>query len=207
MGVLNTMMNKLILSRIKLGSLPLFYQCLYSVRTLAVHRKAWRTSGLLILALQSSLAVANNVTANNTVTNSTANATAIEQAQFQTENHQGSNSGVKLKTPIPTLIASPSLCELSQGQTICTMNTTLIWEVPRAGHYCLQASGQKQFLQCWENSWSGTHQLSFESGDTQTYLLVRHNNQTVAATTSVQVTTTLVQRLRAKRRRSVWRIF
>ncbi|UAA38417.1 DUF3019 domain-containing protein [Paraneptunicella aestuarii] len=116
-------------------------------------------------------------------------------------------SGVELKTPVPTLVASPGLCELQEGQTVCSMNTTLIWEVPRAGHYCLREAEQKLALRCWDNNWSGTLQVNFEAGNNQTYLLTRGENGTIAAKTTVTVTSTLVQRLRAKRRRSFWRIF
>lgn len=115
--------------------------------------------------------------------------------------------GVELKTPVPTLVASPGLCELQEGQTVCSMSTTLIWEVPRAGHYCLREAEQKLALRCWDNNWSGTLQVNFEAGNNQTYLLTRGENGTIAAKTTVTVTSTLVQRLRAKRRRSFWRIF
>ena len=129
------------------------------------------------------------------------------QAQEAQSSDNTEDLTVQLKTPVPTLVASPGLCELQQGQTVCTMNTTLIWEAPRAGHFCLHDSEQKTPLQCWENSWSGTVQLNFEAANNRTFILTRGPKGSVAAKATISVTSTLVQRLRAKRRRSFWRMF
>lgn len=115
----------------------------------------------------------------------------------------------ELKALIPTLVASPGICELNSGQTQCEMTTTLIWEVPKAGHFCLREDeGTK--LQCWQNKWSGTFQFQFKSGTNRTFILVKGSGQaagSVVANTTIAVTSTLKQRLRAQRRRSLWRLF
>lgn len=117
--------------------------------------------------------------------------------------------GLELKTLIPTLVASPGICELNAGQTQCEMTTTLIWEVPKAGHFCLQEDDGTT-LQCWENQWSGTYQFQFKAGANRTFILIRGSGQaagSVAANATIAVTGTLEQRLRAQRRRSLWRLF
>lgn len=117
--------------------------------------------------------------------------------------------GLELKTLIPTLVASPGICELNTGQTQCEMTATLIWEVPKAGHFCLQED-DGTLLQCWQNQWSGTFQFQFKAGANRTFILVRGSGQaagSVAANATIAVTGTLEQRLRAQRRRSLWRLF
>lgn len=115
--------------------------------------------------------------------------------------------GLELKTLVPTLVASPGMCELEFGQSQCVMNTTLIWEAPKAGDFCLKDTKNEQVLNCWENSWSGTFQVEFNSGDSKTFVLIRGRKGTIAANTTITVTGTLEQRMRARRRRGLWRIF
>lgn len=116
-------------------------------------------------------------------------------------------SGLELKTMVPTLVASPGMCELPSGQSICQMKTTLIWEVPKAGHFCLKDTEMEQALECWNNNWSGTHQVEFSAGNNKTYILTRGPKGTIAANITVKVIGSLEQRMRAKRRRGFWRIF
>ncbi|GGA89737.1 hypothetical protein GCM10011369_34890 [Neiella marina] len=114
---------------------------------------------------------------------------------------------IELNTEIPTLQASPALCELVKGQSLCEMNLTLIWETPRAGHFCLWDSQLTEPLRCWRDDWSGTHALPFSSEQDRTYWLTRGPDGSVAAQTTVAITWALEQRLRAKRRRAFWRVF
>lgn len=122
-------------------------------------------------------------------------------AQEQTD------SGFTLKTLIPTLVASPGICELDVGKAQCNMHTTLIWEVPKAGHFCLKEAETDQLLNCWENSWSGTYQVAFSSTEPRTYLLTRGPKGSIAANTVITVTGTLEQRMRSRRRRGFWSLF
>ena len=118
-----------------------------------------------------------------------------------------SDSGLELKTMVPTLVASPGMCELEIGDSHCNMTTTLIWEVPKAGNYCLKDADAQEILNCWESSWSGTFQVVFNSGSSKTFVLTRGPEGTIAANTTIKVTGTLEQRMRARRRRGLWRIF
>lgn len=115
--------------------------------------------------------------------------------------------GLELKTLIPTLVASPGICELDVGEATCNMETTLIWEVPKAGHYCLKEAESESLLRCWENSWSGTYQVNFGSSTSRTFLLTRGPKGTIAANTVVTVTGTIEQRMRSRRRRGLWSLF
>ncbi|MCY7294784.1 DUF3019 domain-containing protein [Alteromonas sp. a30] len=117
------------------------------------------------------------------------------------------DSGLTLKTLIPTLVASPGICELDVGETVCEMRATLIWEVPKAGHFCLKEAESKSLLRCWKNSWSGTHQIHFTSSNSQTFILTRGPSGTIAANTVVAVTGTIEQRMRSRRRRGLWSLF
>lgn len=134
---------------------------------------------------------------------------ALVSAPIVSQTDSEEDLSVELKTLIPTLVASPGICELKTGQTQCEMLTSLIWEVPRAGHFCLQEE-DGTVLQCWQNQWSGTFQFRFQSGSNRTFLLVRGSGKavgTIAANATIAVTGTLEQRLRAQRRRSLWRLF
>lgn len=117
------------------------------------------------------------------------------------------NLDIRLKTEIPTLVASPALCELQKGQTACQMDVTLLWETPRAGHYCLWASEQDSPLACWQNSWSGSYGLPFASAKQLSFWLTLGVEGGIVASTTISVTRALEQRMRAKRRRGFWRVF
>jgi len=114
---------------------------------------------------------------------------------------------IQLKTEIPTLTASPGLCEFRKGQTSCQMQATLLWETPRAGHYCIWDSEGTAPLACWQDSWSGTHTLKFISARSRTYWLTVGEQGGIAASTSISVSSGLEQRMKAKRRRGFWRVF
>jgi len=114
---------------------------------------------------------------------------------------------IELKTLVPTLIASPNTCELSQGEQRCQQQVSLIWEVPKAGHFCLWQKANNQLLKCWDNVWSGTHSIAINSEQSQSFYLTRGDKGVVVATTSLAVISALEQRLRAKRRRGFWRLF
>ncbi len=117
------------------------------------------------------------------------------------------DTGLTLKTLIPTLVASPGICELDVGESQCEMSTTLIWEVPKAGNFCLKEAETGQLLNCWESSWSGTLQLAFSSTEPRTYILTRGQDGSIAANAVVTVTGTLEQRMRSRRRRGFWSLF
>lgn len=114
---------------------------------------------------------------------------------------------IELKTEVPSLVASPELCEFKKGQTLCQMDATLLWEAPKAGHYCVWDSEHPTPLQCWKNSWSGTYSLHFSAGKNREFWLTEGIEGGIAASTTIAVTNALEQRLRAKRRRGFWRVF
>jgi len=110
-----------------------------------------------------------------------------------------------MKTPI--FIASPNVCELKKGTYLCEMKAALIWEMPKAGHYCLYEKDDVTPLQCWKNNWSGSHVLTFQSDKPVTYVLKMYQHPTVVSEVTINVIGTLEQRIRAKRRRGFLRIF
>ena len=114
---------------------------------------------------------------------------------------------IELKTEVPSLVASPELCEFKKGQSLCQMDATLLWETPKAGHYCVWDSEHPTPLQCWKNSWSGTYSLHFSAGKNREFWLTEGVEGGIAASTTIAVTNALEQRLRAKRRRGFWRVF
>lgn len=124
-----------------------------------------------------------------------------------TAQENAENWGIELKTKVASLVTSPNVCELADDQVLCEMNASLLWEVPKAADFCLWDTEQDSPLRCWQNAWSGTLQLRFVSGHNRTYLLTRGQNGSVAAKATIQVMGALEQRLRARRRRSFWRLF
>ncbi|REL30530.1 DUF3019 domain-containing protein [Thalassotalea euphylliae] len=111
----------------------------------------------------------------------------------------------------PMLIASPNVCELASGTYLCSMKAALIWEMPHTGHYCLYEQEELEPLQCWQNQWSGSHVMMFESDKPVTYILRSYQSANLLGDAIVQaninVIGTLEQRIRAKRRRRFLRIF
>lgn len=114
---------------------------------------------------------------------------------------------VNLKMKEPMLIASPAICELNKETYLCEMKAALIWEMPKAGHYCLHEIDEQIPLQCWENNWSGSYVLNFQSDKSVTYVLRQYMRLTPLAEIEINVIGTLEQRIRAKRRRGFLRIF
>ncbi|REL25780.1 DUF3019 domain-containing protein [Thalassotalea euphylliae] len=111
----------------------------------------------------------------------------------------------------PMLIASPNICELSEGTYLCEMKAALIWEMPQTGHYCLYEQDELQPLKCWPSHWSGSHVMTFQSDKPVTYVLRAYQSANLLGDVIVQaninVIGTLEQRIRAKRRRRFLRIF
>ena len=114
---------------------------------------------------------------------------------------------VKLVMKEPMLNASPNVCELQKDSYLCEMKAALIWEMPIIGHYCLFETGSSVALQCWDNHWSGSHVLTFQSDKPVTFILRPYDKSTVMAEVSINVIGTLEQRIRSKRRRRFLRFF
>lgn len=120
---------------------------------------------------------------------------------------------ITLKTLVPTLVASPSICELPQGTETCQQQVSLIWEVPKAGNFCLWIKEtesqqiQSKPLHCWQQVFNGTHQLKVNSSEAVVFYLTRGPSQQAIATTTFSIVYPLEQRMRAKRRRGFWRLF
>lgn len=132
-------------------------------------------------------------------------ALVITIACFSLQAQANGETQIKMKAPI--LIASPSVCELKKGTYLCDMKAALIWEVPKAGHYCLYETENVTPLQCWKNNWSGSHVLTFQSDKPVTYVLKIYQQPTIVSEVTINVIGTLEQRIRAKRRRGFLRIF
>jgi len=117
------------------------------------------------------------------------------------------NDETKIEMKTPILIASPNVCELKKGTYLCDMKAALIWEMPKAGHFCLYEKDGVTPLQCWRNNWSGSHVLTFQSDKPITYVLKRFQQTAIVSEVTINVIGTLEQRIRAKRRRGFLRIF
>ena len=115
--------------------------------------------------------------------------------------------GIRLKTTEPTLTASPNICELQSDERACTASIALIWEVPRAGNFCLFHEKTQTRLECWQNAWSGIHQFSFSSGVTEEVWLIREDTGIMLVQAEIKVIGAIEQRVRARRRSGFWRIF
>ena len=115
--------------------------------------------------------------------------------------------GIRLKTTEPTLTASPNICELQNDERACSASIALIWEVPRAGNFCLFHEKTQTRLECWQNAWSGIHQFSFSSGVTESVWLIREETGVMLVETEIKVVGAIEQRVRARRRSGFWRIF
>lgn len=115
--------------------------------------------------------------------------------------------GIRLKTSEPTLTASPNVCELKDDAPSCAITVALVWEVPKAGRFCLYHEQSKLMLQCWENAYSGVYRYAFDSGVDGTFLLTRGEAGAVAARADLKVIGAIEQQLRARRRSGFWRIF
>lgn len=115
--------------------------------------------------------------------------------------------GIRLKTTEPTLTASPNICELKLEQRACSTTIALVWEVPRAGNFCLYHEKTQTRLACWQNKWSGAYQFSFSSGVAEDIWLIREDSGTLLVHTEIKVIGAIEQRVRARRRSGFWRIF
>ena len=115
--------------------------------------------------------------------------------------------GIRLKTTEPMLTASPNICELKPEQRACSTTIALVWEVPRAGNFCLYHEKTQTRLACWENKWSGAYQFSFSSGAAEDIWLIREDSGALLVHTEIKVIGAIEQRVRARRRSGFWRIF
>lgn len=115
--------------------------------------------------------------------------------------------GIRLKTKEPTLTASPNICELKSDQRACSTTIALVWEVPRAGNFCLYHEKTQTRLACWENKWSGAYQFTFSSGAAEDIWLIREDSGALLVHTEIKVIGAIEQRVRARRRSGFWRIF
>lgn len=121
--------------------------------------------------------------------------------------HADESLGIRLKTTEATLTASPNICELKPEQRACSASVALIWEVPRAGNFCLYHEKTQTRLACWQNKWSGVYQFSFSSGAAEDIWLIREESGAVLVQTEIKVIGAIEQRVRARRRSGFWRIF
>ena len=115
--------------------------------------------------------------------------------------------GIRLKTTVPILTASPNVCELQNDQRACAVTVALVWEVPRAGNFCLYHLASKTRLECWTNKWSGVHQFQFSAGNTEKIMLIREESNVIVTETEVRVIGAIEQQVRARRRSGIWRMF
>lgn len=114
---------------------------------------------------------------------------------------------IRLKTTESTLTVSPNVCELGEAQALCQLTVALVWEVPRADKFCLYYQQKQQVLHCWDNAFSGVHQLQFKADSNATFLLTRGETNVVVAEAKLKVIGAIEQQLRARRRSGFWRIF
>lgn len=115
--------------------------------------------------------------------------------------------GIRLKTTEPTLTASPNVCELTSDKRACSTTVALIWEVPRAGNFCLYHEKSETRLACWQGKWSGVYQYSFSSPQSENIWLIREDTGDVLVSAEIKVIGAIEQRVRIRRRSGFWRIF
>lgn len=115
--------------------------------------------------------------------------------------------GIRLKTTEPTLTASPNVCELTSEKRTCAITVALIWEVPRAGNFCLYHEKSQTRLACWQGKWSGVYQYTFSSPQSQGIRLIREETGEIVVSTEIKVLGAIEQRVRIRRRSGFWRIF
>ncbi len=111
------------------------------------------------------------------------------------------------------LIASPNTCEIDKGVYLCEMKAALIWEAGSQGTYCLFEQEVSVPVKCWESAWQGSYVLDFKSDKSVKYHLKRLERLVpladgpIVTQATISVIGTLEQRIRAKRRRRLFRIF
>lgn len=111
------------------------------------------------------------------------------------------------------LIASPNTCEIDKGVYLCEMKAALIWEAGSQGTYCLFEQEVSVPVKCWESAWQGSYVLDFKSDKSVQYHLKRLERLVpvadgpIVTQATISVIGTLEQRIRAKRRRRLFRIF
>ena len=114
---------------------------------------------------------------------------------------------IRLKTTEPTLTTSPNICELTSDKRTCATTVALIWEVPRAGNFCIYREKSKTTLACWQGKWSGVYQHTFSSTKSEKFWLIREDTKEKLISTEVKVIGAIEQRVRIRRRNGFWRIF
>ncbi len=113
-----------------------------------------------------------------------------------------------IRPQVASLVSSPGRCELKAGKKRCKMVLNLIWEAPKAAHYCLVLQNSNVPIQCWENAWRGSVKVSFDASEKTFYMLKHWDQDGVLVKTGISVTGTYKQRKRAQRRkRGFWRMF
>ena len=117
------------------------------------------------------------------------------------------NAADEVKTQVASLVAGPQVCVRDKGKTMCEMEAALIWEVPELGQYCLWDENSDKPIQCWTEAASGTVKLKFVGDTSRTFRLTRLEQRAVLASTTIKVMGALEQRLRARRRNRIWRVF
>lgn len=121
------------------------------------------------------------------------------------------NSNIGAKESL--LIASPNTCEIDKGVYLCEMKAALIWEAASKGTYCLFEQEVSVPVKCWESAWQGSYVLDFKSDKSIEYHLKRLERLVpladgpIVTQATINVIGTLEQRIRAKRRRRLFRIF
>lgn len=113
----------------------------------------------------------------------------------------------RLKTYVPILMASPPVCELDANRQFCRLSASLVWEVPKAGDYCLYFVEQDKFLQCWKNKWAGVFEFNMYASSDAHFMLIRGQNGTIAAKAKLAVVGSIQQQENAKGKTGFWRIF
>jgi hypothetical protein len=116
---------------------------------------------------------------------------------------QGENTGNVDKA---TLTVSPTACALEEEKRLCEMDVAVVWEVPKAGDYCLYYHNKETPLQCWSEQIAGAMRYTFSDGKDGEFYLISHAN-IIEARAKVRVIGAIEQQLRARRRSGFWRIF
>jgi hypothetical protein len=99
--------------------------------------------------------------------------------------------------------AKPKKCVALRKGRECLADITFSWKTLTLGDYCLLDQQGQKIIQCWQESTSGHHQLSFSSEKSLHFLLIEKLTKKVVMESKVEVS--WVYKTKHKKRR--WRLF
>jgi hypothetical protein len=103
------------------------------------------------------------------------------------------------------LEVQPSICVSYNSEEPCTMEMQVSWQGPGAPEICLRELLRDPLLQCWQNTGTGSTELTFINAEDAQYQLQHGASDSALVTADVKVINRDLRNSR-KRRRHVWSI-